>query len=133
MLKDFRNFLLETNALALAVGVIIGAAVGKVVSSLVADILMPLISTMIPGGAWREAKFVLSLKDDGTVANAITYGTFFGALMDFVIIAFVVYTVTKMILKPAPAAPAPPTKMCPECRESIPVEARKCRACTSAV
>ena len=133
MLKEFRDFLLQTNALALAVGVIIGGAVGKVVSSLVADLLMPLISTMIPGGAWRDAKFVLSLKDDGTVANAITYGTFFGALVDFVIIAFVVFTVTKMILKPAPAAPVAPTKVCAECRESVPVEARKCRACGSAV
>lgn len=133
MLKEFKGFLLETNALALAVGVIIGAAVGKVVASLVSDILMPLIGMAIPGGAWREAKFVLSLKDDGTVANAITYGQFLGAIIDFVIIAFVVFTVTKMILKPAPAAPAPPTKVCPECRETIPAEARKCRACTSAV
>ena len=133
MLKEFKNFLLQTNALALAVGVIIGAAVGKVVSSMVTDLLMPLISTVIPGGAWRDAKFVLSLKPDGTVANAVTYGTFVGALVDFVIIAFVVFTVTKMILKPAPAAPAPPTKVCPECRETVPVEARKCRACASAV
>jgi len=133
MVKEFRDFLLQTNALALAVGVIIGGAVGKVVSSMVADILMPLISMAIPGGAWRDAKFVLSTKPDGTVANAVTYGTFFGAVVDFVIIAFVVFMVTKMILKPAPAAPAAPTKVCAECRESVPVEARKCRACGSAV
>ena len=130
MLKEFKSFLLQTNALALAVGVIIGGAVGKVVSSLAADILMPLISMIIPGGAWREAKFVLSTKPDGTVANAVTYGQFFGALVDFVIIALVVFLITKAILKPAPAAP---TKVCPECREIIPAEARKCRACASAV
>ena len=59
MLEDFKKFLLQTNALALAVGVIIGAAVGKVVSSLVSDILMPVIGLIIPGGAWRELSFVL--------------------------------------------------------------------------
>ena len=133
MLNEFKEFLLKTNALALAVGVIIGAAVGKVVSSLVADILMPLISMLIPGGAWREAKLVLATKPDGSVANAVTYGTFVGALVDFVIVAFVVFMITKALLKPAPAAPGPPTKVCPECKETIPADARKCRACASAV
>ena len=60
MLKEFKEFLLKTNALALAVGVIIGAAVGKVVSSLVSDILMPVIGLLVPGGAWREAAIVLT-------------------------------------------------------------------------
>jgi large conductance mechanosensitive channel len=133
MLDEFKKFLLQTNALALAVGVIIGGAVGKVVSSLVADILMPLISTIIPGGAWRESKFVLSTNPDGSVANAVTYGTFIGAIIDFVIIAAVVFMITKALLKPAPAAPAPPTKECPECKEIIPQAARKCRACASPV
>ncbi len=130
MLKEFKDFLLKTNALALAVGVIIGGAVGKVVSSLAADILMPLISMIIPGGAWRDAKFVLSTKPDGTVANAVTYGQFFGAVVDFVIIAFVVFMITRALLKPAPSAP---TKSCPECKEIIPADARKCRACASVV
>jgi large conductance mechanosensitive channel len=133
MLKEFKGFLLTTNALALAVGVIIGGAVGKVVSSLVADILMPLISMIIPGGAWREAKLVLATKPDGSIANAVTYGSFAGAVVDFVIIAFIVFVITKALLKPAPAAPGPPTKTCPECKETIPVDARKCRACASAV
>lgn len=133
MIKEFKAFLLQTNALALAIGVIIGGAVGKVVSSLAADILMPLISTIIPGGAWREAKFVLKANPDGTVANAVTYGQFFGAVVDFVIIAFVVFMITKALLKPAPAPAAPPTKVCPECKEIIPADARRCRACTSAV
>src|SRR5262245_16731941 len=133
MLKEFKAFLLQTNALALAVGVIIGGAVGKVVSSLVADILMPLISTIIPGGAWRDAKFVLSTKPDGTVANAVTYGSLAGALVDFVIIAFVVFMITKALLKPAPEAPGPAMKECPECKEMIPAGARKCRACASSV
>ncbi len=133
MIKDFKAFLLQTNALALAIGVIIGGAVGKVVSSLAGDILMPLIGLGIPGGAWREQKIVLTTNPDGTVANAITYGAFLGSVVDFVIIAFVVFMITKAILKPAPAAPAPPTKSCGACLETIPLAATKCRACCSAV
>jgi len=133
MLKEFQEFLLKTNALALAIGVIIGAAVGKVVSSLVSDILMPIIGLLIPGGAWREASIVLSKKLDGTPGAAITYGAFIGAVIDFIIIAFVVFMVTKALLKPAPAPAAPPTKECPFCKEAIPAAATKCKACASAV
>ena len=133
MLKEFKSFLLQTNALALAVGVIIGGAVGKVVSSLVADILMPVIGLLIPGGAWRELRFVLTTKPDGTAANASTYGQFLGAVIDFVIIAFCVFVITRALLKPAPAPPAPETKACPDCLESVPKAAKKCRACGSAV
>jgi large conductance mechanosensitive channel len=131
MLKEFRDFLTKTNALALAIGVIIGAAVGKVVGSLVSDILMPIISLGIPGGSWRDAKIVLKSNPDGTVANAITIGTFIGTVIDFVIIGFAIFMITRMLIKPDP--PAAPTKVCPECRENIPVDARKCRACTSPV
>jgi large conductance mechanosensitive channel len=130
---EFRKFLTETNALALAVGVVIGGAVGKVVTSIVSDLLMPVIGLMIPGGAWRELSFVLSRKPDGSPANAITYGAFLGNVVDFVIIAFVVFMITKSLLKPVPAPPGPPTKECPECKERIPAAARKCRACASAV
>ena len=133
MLQEFRKFLLQTNALALAIGVIIGGAVGKLVSSLAADILMPIVGLIIPGGSWRELKYVLSTKPDGTPANAITYGAFLGAAVDFVIIAFIVFMITKALLRPAPAAPAPPTKTCPFCLEVIPQGATKCRACGSAI
>lgn len=132
MLKEFKQFLLQTNALALAVGVVIGAAIGKVVSSLVADILMPVIGLAIPGGAWREQKIVLTTNPDGTVGNAITYGNFIGSVVDFVIVAFVIFMITKMFLKPK-AAPEAPTKTCPECLETIPRGARKCRMCASPV
>jgi large conductance mechanosensitive channel len=134
VIDEFKKFLLETNALALAIGVIIGGAVGKVVSSLVSDILMPVIGLLVPaGGAWRELSFVLSRKPDGTPGNAITYGAFLGNIIDFVIIALCVFLITKALLKPGPAAAGPPMKECPECKEIIPAAARKCRACTSAV
>jgi len=133
MLEDFKKFLLQTNALALAVGVIIGGAVGKVVSSLVSDILMPIIGLAIPGGAWREQKIVLSTGPDGAPGNAVTYGAFLGSLVDFVIIAAAVFMITKSLIKPAAPAQSAPTKECPECLDVIPKAARKCRACGSAV
>ena len=133
MINEFKAFLLQTNALALAVGVIIGGAVGKVVSSLVTDILMPVIGVFIPGGAWRELKFVLTTKPDGTPANAITYGAFVGAMVDFVIIAFVVFMITKSLIKPTAEAPKAATRTCPECLETVPAAARRCRACASAL
>jgi large conductance mechanosensitive channel len=133
MLAEFKKFLLQTNALALAVGVIIGGAVGKVVSSLVSDLLMPVIGLLVPGGAWRDLKYVLRVNPDGTPGNALTYGAFIGAVVDFVIIAFCVFMITKALLKPAPAPAAPPTKACPDCLETVPAAARKCRACGSVV
>jgi large conductance mechanosensitive channel len=133
MVQQFKEFLLKTNALALAVGVIIGAAVGKLVGSLVSDILMPVIGLVIPGGAWRELKYVLSTNPDGTPANAITYGAFIGAIVDFLIIATVIFLITRAILKPEPAPAAVPTKQCPACLETIPMAATKCRACGSPV
>jgi large conductance mechanosensitive channel len=122
MIRDFRAFLTTTNALALAIGVIIGAAVGNVVTALTTDILMPLISPILPHGDWRNAKWMLG------DTNAVLYGHFFGVLVDFVIIAFVVFMITKALLRPAPAAP---TKACPFCLETIPKAATRCRACTA--
>jgi len=133
MINDFKKFLLQTNALALAIGVIIGGAVGKVVGSLVGDILMPIIGLAIPGGAWREAAIVLSTKVDGTPGSSMTYGAFLGALVDFVIIATVVFLITKSIMKPEPAAPAPATKKCPECAEEVLKEAKRCKFCAQPV
>ena len=134
MIKGFKEFLLKNNVLALAVAVIVGGAVGKVVSSLAADILMPLIGMVLPSGDWRSAKLVLgkTVGPDGKEAiNAISYGNFFGSVVDFAIIAFVVYMITKSLIKEAPAAPPAPTKDCPRCKEAIAVDATKCKFCTA--
>jgi large conductance mechanosensitive channel len=134
MIRGFKEFLFKNNVLALAVAVIVGGAVGKVVSSLAADVIMPLISTVLPSGEWRAAKIVISktVGPDGKEAiNAINYGTFFGNVIDFIIIAFVVYMMTKALLKEAPAAPPAPSKLCPRCKESVAVDANKCKYCTA--
>jgi large conductance mechanosensitive channel len=133
MIGEFRGFLTKTNALALAIGVIIGAAVGNVVSGLAADILMPVIGLLLPSGDWRQAKLVLKTATDAagkTTESAILYGHFLGTLVDFVIISFVVFLIVKALVKPAPADP---TKTSPECLEKVPEAARRCRACTSAL
>jgi large conductance mechanosensitive channel len=124
MIKGFKEFLLKNNVLALAVAVIVGGAVGKVVSSLAADILMPMISMVLPSGDWRAAKLVLG-------NTAISYGNFFGSVVDFLIIALVVYLITKALIKEAPAAPPAPTKNCPRCKEAIALDATKCKFCTA--
>jgi large conductance mechanosensitive channel len=133
MFQDFKAFLTKSNALALAVGVIIGAAVGKVVTSLVDNLLMPIIGLILPGGAWREMKIVLKTNPDGTPAAALGIGPFLGTVVDFLIVAAVVFLITKALLKPVPEPPAPPTKTCPACKETVPADATRCRACTGAL
>ena len=135
MWKEFKGFLVKTNAFALAIGVIIGAATGKVVTAIVADVLMPIVSLIIPSGSWREAELRLTQTtgaDGKAVVNAIKYGDLLGNLIDFVIIAFVVFLLAKALLreKPAPAGP-PTTKTCGECQETIPIAARRCKFCAS--
>jgi large conductance mechanosensitive channel len=136
MIAEFRGFLTKTNALALAVGVIIGAAVGNVVSALAADILMPIVGLFLPGGNWREARIVLRTATDAAgkvTENAILYGHFIGTVIDFLIVSLVVFFIVKALVKPVPVAAPEPMKSCPECLESIPRAARRCRACTAAV
>lgn len=124
MLKEFREFLTKSNALALAIGVIIGAALGKVVSSLVADILMPIIGIVLPKGGWREAKLHLA------GSNYILYGDFLGNIVDFLVIALIVFIVTKALIKPAPA---PETVTCEFCKEANTKGATRCKYCTSTI
>ncbi len=98
MLDQFKRFLIETNAIALAVAVVIGAAVSKLVTALVSDIIMPLVSFILPCGAWRE--FSISL---GQGHDPLKIGDALGAGVDFVIIAFVVYTIVSRFVKvPSP-------------------------------
>lgn len=134
MLSEFRGFLTKTNALALAVGVIIGAAVGKIVSAVATDLLMPPIGLLLGGGDWREAKVVLRSVVDATgkvTETAILYGHFLGTLVDFIIISLVLFMIVKALVKPVPAGAAEPMAKCPECLEMIPAAARRCRACTA--
>jgi large conductance mechanosensitive channel len=135
VVSEFRAFLLKTNALALAIGVIIGAALGTVVTSLVNDIIMPPIGVALGGVDFSS--LVIKLKD-ATVDAAgtkvpevdIRYGTFINAIITFVVIAFVVFMIARTFIKEEEAAPV---KTCPFCKEPNSLDASKCRACASAI
>jgi large conductance mechanosensitive channel len=132
LMSEFRAFLTKSNALALAIGVIIGGALGAVVNSLVNDIIMPPIGYVLGGVDFSSLKIVLqdAAGGDPTTEVAIRYGLFINAVIVFVVVAFVVFWIGKVLIKePAPA----PLKACPYCRESNAVDATKCRACASVI
>src|SRR4051812_35847245 len=121
--KEFREFLVKQNALALAIGVVAGGAIAKVVSGIVDDVFMPLIGVVLPGGEWRSAQLALSHNPDGAVGNAIKYGDLLGRMVDFAIIALVIFGVTKLFLREKPKEPT--TRACPACLEQIPLGATR--------
>ncbi len=132
MLQDYRDFILRTNTLALAIGVIAGAATSKLVSAIVDDLFMPVFSLILPASGWTSAQFVLSQNIDSTgkvTINALKYGHFISAIIDFLVILFVVFVLAKFLGVKQPVLVK--QKECPECLENIPVTAKKCRACCS--
>jgi large conductance mechanosensitive channel len=135
MVGEFRTFLLKTNALALAIGVIIGIALNTIVNSLVNDIIMPPIGYLLGGVDFSSFKIVLKAATGGDPATevAIRYGSLINAVIVFIVVALVVFWVGKMFIKTAPAAPPAPTKTCPFCREANALDASKCRFCTSEI
>jgi len=140
MLKEFKAFAMRGNVVDMAVGIIIGAAFGRIITSLVADIIMPPIGRILGHVDFST----LFLNISGTyyptlaaakAANAptINYGIFINTVIDFLIVAFVIFLIVQQIShwdKPAPAA-APTTKDCPYCLSAIPLKATRCPNCTS--
>jgi large conductance mechanosensitive channel len=126
MLKEFRDFAMRGNVIDLAVGVIIGGAFGKIIASLVNDVLMPLIGLLLGGINFSELTF--------TVKDAVVnYGAFIQSIVDFVVVAFVIFLLVRAMnnmKKPAPAAD-PTTKECPYCNTTISIKAKRCPNCTS--
>ena len=129
MLKEFKEFVMRGNVLDLAVAVIIGGAFKAIVSSLVNDILMPLIGLAMGGVNFAELSF--------TVGEAVvTWGAFIQAIVDFIVIAFVIFMIiraannAKKKEEPAPE-PEPTTKDCPYCFTTISIKATRCPNCTS--
>jgi large conductance mechanosensitive channel len=129
MLKEFKEFVMRGNVLDLAVAVIIGGAFGKIIGSLVNDILMPLIGLVMGGVNFAELSFTVG-------AAVVAWGAFVQAIVDFVIIAFVIFLIVKSAnankKKEEPAPPAEPTtKDCPYCFTTIAIQATRCPNCTS--
>ena len=140
MLKEFREFVARGNVVDLAVGVIIGAAFGAVVTSLVNDVIMPPIGMLLSGVNFKDLFFTLNGQTypnaaaaQAASAPAIYYGSFINALINFLIVALVIFLLVKGInrlKRPTPAAD-PTTKECQYCHTMIPLKAVRCPNCTS--
>ena len=140
MLKEFREFAIKGNVLDLAIGFIMGTAFGAIVKSLVEDVIMPPIGLLL--GKLDFSNLYISLtgqpfaslkaaKDAG--AATLNYGVFLNTVINFIIVAFVMFLLVKQInrLKKEPAPAAPSAKDCPYCLSSIPIKATRCPHCTS--
>jgi large conductance mechanosensitive channel len=139
--KEFRDFAVRGNVVDMAVGIIIGAAFGKIVASMVSDILMPVIG-LVTGGIDFKGKFyaldgqhyesIEAAKAAGV--GTVNWGLFATTVIDFVIIAFVIFVMIRQmnkLKKEAPPPPPPNTRDCPECKMAIPIAASRCGHCTA--
>jgi large conductance mechanosensitive channel len=142
MLKEFKEFTLRGNVIDLAVGVIIGGAFGKIVSSLVNDILMPPIGMLLHGVNFSDLFLAMDGKAYASLAEAqaagapsLNYGLFINHILDFVIVAFVIFLMIRAINRskkqPEPVVIDPTDKDCPFCFTRIPIPATRCPHCTS--
>jgi len=140
MWKEFKAFAMRGNVLDMAVGIIIGAAFGRIITSLVSDILMPPIGLILGKVDFSSLFLNISGKSYATLAEAkaanaatINYGVFVNTVIDFIIVAFVIFLLVRQINrwnKPA-QAPEATTKDCPYCVSAIPIKATRCPNCTS--
>lgn len=143
MLKEFKEFALKGNVIDMGVGIIIGGAFGKIVSSFVGDILTPPLGLLLGRVDFSSLFFSLSEKQYGSLAAAkaagaatINYGLFINNIIDFVLVALALFILIRWVnklKKPAAAAPAPATRECPECLSSVPLKAKRCAFCASAL
>ncbi len=142
MLKEFKAFIMRGNVIDLAVAVIIGGAFGKIVTSLVNDLIMPPIGLLL--GKVNFSNLYIDLSGKGYVSLAaaqeagaptINYGLFLNNVIDFLIVAFIIFLVIKAFnrVKPPAPVPAPTTKPCPYCFTEIPLKATRCPHCTSEI
>ena len=125
MLKEFREFAIRGNVMDLAVAVIIGAAFGKIITSLVNDVLMPLIGLVMGGVNFSELSITVG-------AAVIKWGAFVQSIIDFIIVALVIFMLVRAMNRLKREEPVTPTtKECPHCFTTIPLKAARCPNCTS--
>ena len=121
MIKEFKDFFLKQNIVALAIAVVVGTALNTLVKALVDDFIMPIVGAIGPGGEWQKATWSV-----GSVKFGI--GDFMAAVINFLIIGLVAWRISKVFIKPAAEAPK---KNCGYCRMSIDAAAARCPYCTS--
>ena len=126
MWQDFKAFLIKQNALALAIAVVIGGALDRVVKAIVDALIMPIVTMFSPSPERWE-----SLTIPGPIP--LRYGLVVSAIINFFIVGFVVWRISKAFIRPEPAAAGPAVKICPFCTMSIGAAASRCPHCTSAL
>ncbi|MEJ5310003.1 MAG: large conductance mechanosensitive channel protein MscL [Anaerolineae bacterium] len=140
MFQEFKKFIMRGNVFDLAVGIIIGGAFGKIVTSFVNDILMPPIGALLGKVDFSNLFISLTGEKYASLAAAqeagaatINYGIFLNTILDFVIVALVIFLLVRQVnkLKKEEPAAAPTTKVCPYCKTDIPLAATRCPHCTS--
>jgi large conductance mechanosensitive channel len=140
MWKEFKEFAMRGNVMDMAVGIIIGAAFGKIITSFVNDVLMPPIGLLLGKVDFNNLFITLSSQSFATLADAkkagvvtINYGLFLNTVIDFLIVAFVIFMMIRQInkLKKQPEPALPTTKDCSHCFSVIPIKATRCPHCTS--
>ncbi|MDQ1334280.1 MAG: large conductance mechanosensitive channel [Thermodesulfobacteriota bacterium] len=135
MLKEFKEFAMRGNVLDMAVGIIIGAAFGKIVSSFVNDVIMPPIGLLLGNVDFSQLAITIKEKTAASEAVTLNYGVFINTILDFVIVAFVIFMMIKQMnrFKRKEEVPVvePTTKECPRCFSAIPIKATRCPNCTS--
>ena len=137
MLKEFKEFIARGNVIDLAVAVVIGAAFGKIVTSLVEGVIMPPIGLLLGKADFSNLFIDISGQNPVSLADAqlkglpvIAYGRFVNDIINFLIIAWVIFLIVKAVNRLRAAPPAPPnTKDCPRCLTAIPLAATRCSAC----
>ena len=139
MIKEFKEFALKGNVLDLAIGVIIGAAFGKIVSSLVADVITPVLSILTGRIDLQNLYFDLTRSSFNNLAEAqasgapiIMYGVFINNVIEFAIVAFVLFLIVKQINR-FKVKPEPTTMECQYCLSEIPKKAVRCKHCTASL
>jgi large conductance mechanosensitive channel len=135
MFKEFKEFAMRGNVVDMAVGIIIGAAFGKIVSSLVSDVIMPPIGLLLGNIDFSQLAITLKAKTAAAEAVTIKYGVFINTVLDFIIVAFVIFMIIKQMnrfkKKAEEPVAVPTTKDCPKCYTAIPIKASRCPNCTS--
>ena len=135
MLREFKEFAMRGNVVDMAAGIIIGSAFGQIVSSLVKDVFMPPIGWLLGNVDFSNLVITIKEKSAGTDAVTVRYGIFINTVVDFIIVAFVVFMVVKQMnrlkKKLETPAPAAATRECPYCCSAIAAKATRCPHCTS--
>jgi large conductance mechanosensitive channel len=141
MLKEFKEFALRGNVLDMAIGIIVGVAFGKIITSMVNDVIMPPIGLILGRVDFKDLFLSLDGKTYSSLAAAkaasaatINYGIFLNTVLDFLIVAFVMFLVVRQVNRAFPATPGQPaTRECPFCLSQIAIKASRCPSCTSQI